>query len=461
MQNYEPLKKVLVDNVSQALKDNGLNLRVLLPQMEENFVRLGFRRQPEDKTGVENILIIRLDNIGDFLLTVPAIREIRMNYPNAFITLAVRSHVRPIAELCPYVNEVLPFEYVLKSSNLIEFVMYASNFSSRYLWRRHYDLGFAFRYWGDAWHLMSMLLLYFSGANQRVAYLIDAIKQYKDEMLPKNRNMSYVFLTHPILNPKEIMHDCARSLYLIKAVGLKIRQTDLEFWYTRGDFYQAKSLLEDFSPNRVKVAVGLGATHLARRYPIEKYLVALKKIVEKGVSLVLLGGPTEIEDAQFLEDNLPKEFVKNLVPVQTGWIVDAAIISQTDMYLGNDTGTQHIAAALKKPVIVLSRVAEDRKEIFPDEPTELDIYYPWQTPSIIVQPKHQMGDCATTPHYSGCDVKAPHCITQINPKNIVAAFDEMYALIKTSNIKKTSCPPIIKGADQVSPLKSGFEFDKI
>ena len=131
MQNYEPLKKVLVDNVSQALKDNGLNLRVLLPQMEENFVRLGFRRQPEDKTGVENILIIRLDNIGDFLLTVPAIREIRMNYPNAFITLAVRSHVRPIAELCPYVNEVLPFEYVLKSSNLIEFVMYASNFSSR------------------------------------------------------------------------------------------------------------------------------------------------------------------------------------------------------------------------------------------------------------------------------------------------------------------------------------------
>ena len=309
--------------------------------------------------------------------------------------------------------------------------------------------------------MMSMLLLYFSGANQRVAYLIDAIKQYKDEMLPKNRNMSYVFLTHPILNPKEIMHDCARSLYLIKAVGLKIHQTDLEFWYTRGDFYQAKNLLEDFSPNRVKVAVGLGATHLARRYPIEKYLIALKKIVEKGASLVLLGGPTEIEDAQFLEDNLPKEFVKNLVPVQTGWIVDAAIISQTDMYLGNDTGTQHIAAALKKPVIVLSRVAEDRKEIFPDEPTELDIYYPWQTPSIIVQPKHQMGDCATTPHYSGCDVKAPHCITQINPKNIVAAFDEMYALIKTSNIKKTSCPPIIKGADQVSPLKSGFEFDKI
>ena len=433
MQNYEPLESVIVNNVNRAVANKKLNLELLLTQMEENFMRLGFRRQPEDKTGIENILIVRLDNIGDFLLTVPAIRELRMNYPNAFITLVVRSHVRPIAELCPYVNEVLPFEYVLKSSNLIEFVMYASDFSSRYLWRRHYDLGFAFRYWGDAWHLISILLLYFGGVNQRVAYLLDAIKQYTNSMLPKEQNISYLFLTHPILNPKEIIQDCARSLYLIKAVGLTVSNTDLEFWYTLGDLYQAQNLLKGFSPNRVKVAVGLGATHLARRYPVEKYLVALKKIVEKGVSLVLLGGPTEIKDAQFLEDNLPKEFVKNLVKYQPDWRVTAAIISQTDMYLGNDTGTQHIAAALKKPVIVLSRVAEDRKEIFPDEPTEVDIYYPWQTESIIVQPKHQMGDCAVTPHYSGCDVQAPHCITQINPKDIVAAFDEMIKVLLSAH----------------------------
>ena len=457
-EDYIQLEKFVADTINQSVAQKSFSFDNFLYQMEENFTRLGFRENLESKSGVESILLVRLDNIGDFLCTVPAIREVRKNYPNAYITLVVRSHVYPIAELCPYVNEVLPFDKILRTGDLLEFVVHATDFSRRYLWKRNYDLSFAFRYWEDGWHLMAMFLLYMSGATQRVAYLIDAIRTYTNNLLPKEQNLSYALLTHPILNPKEIIHDCARSLYLLKALGLTIQQTDIEFWYSRDDLRQAKKLLGDFAPNRLKVAVGLGATHLARRYPIEKYLAALRDILKKGAAIILLGGPTELEGAKFLEENLRSKFVKNIAQFQPNWRVTSGIISLTDMYLGNDTGTQHIAAALKKPIVMLTRIAEDRKKVFPDEPTELEIYYPWQTPSIIVQPKHQLGDCATTPHYSGCDVKAPHCITQIKPKDIVAAYEEMANFIKNSAIKKIACPPIIRSIDQVTPLKAGFEF---
>ena len=84
--------------MKHILETKNLDFRI----MEEEFVRQGYR---EDKpSGVENILIFRLDYMGDFILSTPAIRE---NYPSAFITLVVNKAVYPMAEICPYVNEVI------------------------------------------------------------------------------------------------------------------------------------------------------------------------------------------------------------------------------------------------------------------------------------------------------------------------------------------------------------------
>ena len=69
------------------------------------FGRLGYR----DFAGVKNILIVRLDVIGDMILTSGFIREVRANFPQAKITLVVSPLVYPIVELCPYVDEILIF----------------------------------------------------------------------------------------------------------------------------------------------------------------------------------------------------------------------------------------------------------------------------------------------------------------------------------------------------------------
>ena len=62
-----------------------------------------------NKSKINKILIIRLDEIGDVVMTTPFIRELRRNFPKANITLIVKSQTFNLIELCPYVDEILTF----------------------------------------------------------------------------------------------------------------------------------------------------------------------------------------------------------------------------------------------------------------------------------------------------------------------------------------------------------------
>ena len=59
---------------------------------------------------IKKILIVRLDSLGDMVLSTPFIREIRRTYPHAHISLVVRKDVQELFELCPYINEIYGYE---------------------------------------------------------------------------------------------------------------------------------------------------------------------------------------------------------------------------------------------------------------------------------------------------------------------------------------------------------------
>ncbi|MBR5914611.1 MAG: hypothetical protein IKZ58_09685 [Selenomonadaceae bacterium] len=67
----------------------------------------------------------------------PSIRAIRENFPRAYITLVVTKAVYPMAELCPYVNEVIAFETPYKSSvdnkDILQILMTVEQFAAQYL----------------------------------------------------------------------------------------------------------------------------------------------------------------------------------------------------------------------------------------------------------------------------------------------------------------------------------------
>src|SRR6266576_1143293 len=73
------------------------------------FLFLGRRSQNGrvDLSQIKHVLVVRLDEIGDVVLTTPFLRELRRNLSGASITLLVSNRTRNLAELCPHVDQVV------------------------------------------------------------------------------------------------------------------------------------------------------------------------------------------------------------------------------------------------------------------------------------------------------------------------------------------------------------------
>lgn len=76
---------------------------------EPLFWLMGLRGKGEEinLSRIRRVLVVRLDDIGDMVLTTPFLRELRRNIPKSWITLVVKPRVYNLVETCPYVNEVL------------------------------------------------------------------------------------------------------------------------------------------------------------------------------------------------------------------------------------------------------------------------------------------------------------------------------------------------------------------
>ena len=74
---FAPLKEIIADTIQQGIDTNTLDIGALVRRMEIEFARLGYREKTRHT--LTQILIVRLDGVGDFILTSSAIRTIREN----------------------------------------------------------------------------------------------------------------------------------------------------------------------------------------------------------------------------------------------------------------------------------------------------------------------------------------------------------------------------------------------
>ena len=403
------------------------NPQKLHDDLEPVFAENGFR-EPSER--IENILIIRLDVMGDLILTSGVFREVRRNYPEAHIAAVVSEPNLPLMEVCPYCDELFTFDRWSLHNNLTECFERMEGLCETYLRPRRYDLCLLPQ-WGDD-RRTSMLLAYLSGARERIGYSDTSMEAYIDH-LDIDTSFETAFLTRALVNPPELIHEVVRNFYMLKVLGMTIQDSSTEIWMSEEDMNSACHVLLGKVPdNCVVVALGIGAGSANRKYPLEKYLVAIKMILERydaDIRFVIIGGDAEKKDGEYLDTNLPESFAINLAG-KTTLRETFALISLASLYLGNVTGIMHAAAAAETPIIALYREAEDREGMAAGIFGEYARFSPWKVRAEILRPKHALGDCVNALTHGGCEAEVPHCITQITPEEIVAAFDRISGLPK-------------------------------
>lgn len=386
--------------------------RTVLSLGEPLFWAFGHRfRKRGNLAQARRVLIVRLDAIGDMVLTIPFIRELRHSLPEAWITLVVSKATFNLVELCPYVNEVLPLEAPAPGRLVAaRRIRRALKFASAHLWRRRFDVAIVPRW--DVDHYAASFLAYFSGAAGRIGY------SEKTTPLKSEINRDYDLLYSQFFNSAHLRHEALRNLDLLKRLELDPKDSRLELWTSVGDEVVVQQLLgsSEQKPYETWIALALGTTDPKKAWPLTRYLQIGKWLIERGnTQLVLVGGEKEMELGDEFAREVPStvNLIGKLSLRQT-----AVMLEQCQLYVGNDTGPMHLAAAVGVPVVEICchPISGDLKHY--NSPAR---FGPWRVPHRVLQPSDARGDCK-----EGCTASEPHCILGVH---IEAVQEAMLSLL--------------------------------
>lgn len=361
---------------------------------------------------VRNVLVVRLDEIGDAVLTTPLLRELRRNLPMARITLVVAPHVANLMQLCPYVNEVLTYQCHtthLKWQRLRLHVA-ALKLARRHLWARRYDLALLPRWDVDQDH--AAFVAYFSGAKWRVGYS-ETVSEQKRRL---NRGLDRL-LTQPLFDraPK---HEVEYGLGIIRALGGTIRETNLELWVGAEDEAFAERVLQQAGVGAEDTVVALcpaGGSSPLKQWPVSRFIELGRWLqTEYDARLLLVGGPGEEVLASEIEQGLDVPAI-SVIGCSTLRQM-AAVMRRCQLYVGNDTGPMHVAAAMGVPTIGLFGSSCHHR------------FHPWGESHHVVANTLPCSPCADEPHRARCVqcvFDHPRCMHELLPERVKEAVTAM------------------------------------
>ncbi len=280
---------------------------------------------------VRKILLIRLDHIGDFIMTIPAIKAVRQFYPKSKISLLVGDCSESFARHIPYVDDIIHFspfwfERGGKKHKFGDILRLVS-----LLRRERYDIGFDFR--GYFYHI---LLMFFSGVKYRVGYgatgggfLLDLMPEYRREM-----------------------HEMKKSLELLRSLGhnqIEIQKPKIFF---PDDFVSDAELLKKFGITKDFFAIAPFAGRREKEWDLKNWATLVELLLkEYPYEIVVLGQKDREDETEAIMK--ANERVKNIVG-KTEPLEWAKMISLAKLLLSVDSASAHIGAVQSVPTVVIA-----------------------------------------------------------------------------------------------------------
>lgn len=284
-----------------------------------------------------NILVIDFGQLGDVVLSLPALRAIRERFPKARITVAVGKPAGEVVKLAGYADSVIDVDRVsLRDGN--KFVSIARIFRLVGQVRKE-----KFDFVIDLNSLSETNLLGFlSGASQRLfarrpGRSIDPLSNFRPRPKKENKQKHIVDRYFDVLAPLGISQE-RRTPYL--------RTNPFDDSFVDG-------LLKKQKAQSGSLLVGLfpGAGHECRRWPLENFAELADFLMRNDrLKIIVFAGPEERERIPQMKKMFPS---KTIFMDQLNIPQLASAQARLTLLISNDTGPMHIAAAVGTPVVVM------------------------------------------------------------------------------------------------------------
>lgn len=286
-------------------------------------------------------IIIRMPNwIGDAVMATPILKDVKNHWPEAKLTVMCIKPVGLLLKNDPHIDEIFTFE---RPSGWLHREHYRNILLP--LKHGHYDLGILLtNSFSSAWWFWA------GGVKNRVGYrghyrrfLLDTSVKH-----PKNIESQHLVVTY-----KE----------LLGAVSIPISKTSPALYLIPQELKEARDLLKKYAISEENLIVGInpGAAYgSAKCWLPERFVELTHKLLENPrIRIVYFGDQASAKLVQDICRDMPKSVVS--LAGKTSLRELMALISCCDLFLSNDSGPMHIAAALKVPLVALFGSTSDIK----------------------------------------------------------------------------------------------------
>ncbi len=274
---------------------------------------------------VKNILVVRNDRFGEFLLNIPAFRALRETYPQAKITVAVAPYVKELAGCIDGIDEVITWEN--KRHSLFKLIKF-----SRQLKSAKFDLCVIFNPSRD-FNLVSFL----AGIPMRVGYA---------------RKWPFL-LTHKIKDEKYLglKHEIEYNLELVNCIGADTKDKSLSLKIDNGAIDALSGYFKDAAN---LVAIHPFTSDPIKQWPLNNFRELANRLkLQFNTTVVIIAGEKEsIKNRDFL--NRLDSGIINLSG-KTTLVQLAALLKKCRLLVSGDSGPVHLACAVNTPVIAIFR----------------------------------------------------------------------------------------------------------
>jgi ADP-heptose:LPS heptosyltransferase len=342
------------------------------------------------------IVIPIVAGIGNALLAVPMVRQLKRKLPAAHVT--VLAMIPPMADVYRRLDEVDETIVTGKGVKGLWRMIRESR-------RRKPDV-FLIPFPSNRWQYAVIAAL--SGARRRVMHGYPVGYFSAMHFLPADR-----------LPAERHVHDVRQNLNLLRMLGV---EPDVDepptFRVTNGDRARAAELLEragaslDAHPIVIHAGSARTALAAAKRWPPAAYARLIGEIQrERGDRVVLVEGPDEAGVANEILKHAPAGAAPPKVVRLLGPLGDAAaLLERAELYVGSDSGLAHLAAAVGTPAVTIFAPADPERVC------------PFGNRDLVAQAAVACSPCAQYPWHATeprvlC--REPYCVTLVTVEQVI------------------------------------------
>ncbi len=332
-----------------------------------------------------------MSSIGDIILTSPVVRQLRRNFPEAQIDYLVRKEYAAVIKHNPHLSNVIEFD--AKGED------HALQLMRQYIQDAEYDL---------------ILDLH---RNIRSKYLRRFLNHPRIYKISKNQVPRFLLVNTGLnlykqLNPYPLSV-AAKYLRAGKSVGLDPSDLKLDVYLPEETQKKGEQIWQRLHDEGARVVIAPGARHYTKCWPAAYYARLIELIHQEfGWTSVLVGGPDEAEMAASIENRAGEQIVDSLAG-RISLLETFAIIQESLLFISNDSGLMHVAAAYQKPQIA----------IFGSTTRELG-FFPVNENATIVE--NNSLNCRPCTHIgkSACPREHFKCMLEVTPEEVFSALQQ-------------------------------------